>query len=162
MHMSNCATWRDHGNASLVAQSSLLLLVVLLLTSATKQIDDGSNRAETISTQKSCFGEGEQGSHFWEPGSRSAQVVYLEAPYVNNDLRLYDHRLPEHSLPATIVRLRDDMRAPSTAALLVLASICLEQPFCSAQAHGASTDPKDKAKYQAACPAYEHYARFPQ
>ncbi|KAK4962992.1 hypothetical protein LTR10_000619 [Elasticomyces elasticus] len=44
------------------------------------------------------------------------------------------------------------MRAPSTTALLVLASICLELPFCHANA--------DKARYAAACPAYEHYVRF--
>ncbi|EMC91598.1 glycoside hydrolase family 125 protein [Baudoinia panamericana UAMH 10762] len=48
------------------------------------------------------------------------------------------------------------MRAPSSTALLVLASLCLDQPFCLAQVHQDS-----KAKYQGACPAYEHYARFP-
>jgi len=52
------------------------------------------------------------------------------------------------------------MRAPSTAALLVLASLCLGTPFCHAKAEQDAA--KAKAKYQAACPAYEHYVRFPQ
>lgn len=55
------------------------------------------------------------------------------------------------------------MRAPSNAALLVLASLCLDQPFCFAQVQQSPIkDPAAKAKYLAACPAYEHYARFPQ
>ncbi|KAK4544941.1 hypothetical protein LTR36_003846 [Oleoguttula mirabilis] len=54
------------------------------------------------------------------------------------------------------------MRAPSNAALLVLASLCLDRPFCFAQAQqNPIKDPAVKAKYQAACPPYEHYARFP-
>ncbi|KAK0916068.1 hypothetical protein LTR02_000958 [Friedmanniomyces endolithicus] len=51
------------------------------------------------------------------------------------------------------------MRAPSTAALLVLASLCFETPLCHAKAEQDAA--KAKAKYQAACPAYEHYVRFP-
>ncbi|KAK5145745.1 hypothetical protein LTR32_002551 [Rachicladosporium monterosium] len=51
------------------------------------------------------------------------------------------------------------MRAPSTAALLVLASLCFETSFCHAKAEQDAA--KAKAKYQAACPAYEHYVRFP-
>lgn len=57
------------------------------------------------------------------------------------------------------------MRAPSTAALLVLASLCFDEQLCFANAqHNAPKDAasKSKAKYQAACPAYEHYSRFPQ
>ncbi|KAH9810510.1 glycoside hydrolase family 125 protein [Teratosphaeria destructans] len=50
------------------------------------------------------------------------------------------------------------MKAPSTAALLVLASLCLEAPRCHAQAQDTKAS---KAKFQAACPAYEHYARTP-
>lgn len=52
------------------------------------------------------------------------------------------------------------MRAPSTAALLALASLCYDTTFCLAE---AQQDPlKAKDKYKAACPAYEHYARSPQ
>jgi len=57
------------------------------------------------------------------------------------------------------------MRAPSTAALIVLAGICYDTTVCLAQ---AQQDPlvqqkkyKDK-QYKEACPAYEHYARYPQ
>lgn len=50
------------------------------------------------------------------------------------------------------------MRTPSTAALLVLASLCLEQTL--ATQHETLT--RSKAKYQEACPAYEHYSRFAQ
>ncbi|KAK3075217.1 hypothetical protein LTR53_001673 [Teratosphaeriaceae sp. CCFEE 6253] len=52
------------------------------------------------------------------------------------------------------------MRAPFTAALLVLAGLCLEQPVCHAKAHEQDAL-RAKAKYQAACPAYDHYVRFP-
>ncbi|RMX88176.1 hypothetical protein D0868_14861 [Hortaea werneckii] len=53
------------------------------------------------------------------------------------------------------------MRAPSSTALLVLASLCIDQPFCFAQAqHGPAKDPKIKAKYRDACPEYQHYSRF--
>jgi len=52
------------------------------------------------------------------------------------------------------------MKAPSTSALLVLASLCLDTPVCFAQLHQGPL--QDKTKYAAACPAYEHYARFPQ
>lgn len=55
------------------------------------------------------------------------------------------------------------MRAPSTAALLVLASLCHDTTVCFAE---AQQDPFKEAKlkemYRAACPAYEHYARFSQ
>ncbi|KAK5136603.1 hypothetical protein LTR08_002617 [Meristemomyces frigidus] len=54
------------------------------------------------------------------------------------------------------------MRAPSYGALLVLASLCCDQPVCFAQVQrNPVKDPAAKVKYQAACPAYEHYARFP-
>ncbi|WPH04570.1 Hypothetical protein R9X50_00746200 [Acrodontium crateriforme] len=53
------------------------------------------------------------------------------------------------------------MRAPSAAALLALANLYLDQHACSAETTPKSKDPKVKAKYQAACPAYENYARFP-
>ncbi|KAI7568718.1 glycoside hydrolase family 125 protein [Hortaea werneckii] len=53
------------------------------------------------------------------------------------------------------------MRAPSSTALLVLANLCIDQPFCFAQAqHGPAKDPKIKAKYRDACPEYQHYSRF--
>jgi hypothetical protein len=55
------------------------------------------------------------------------------------------------------------MRAPSTAALLVLASLCFDTKTCLAE---SQQDPlkesKAKDKYKAACPAYEQYARFSQ
>lgn len=55
------------------------------------------------------------------------------------------------------------MRAPSTAALLVLASICFDTKLCLAD---GQQDPlkeqKAKDKYKAACPAYDQYARFSQ
>lgn len=55
------------------------------------------------------------------------------------------------------------MRAPSTAALLVLASLCFDTKICLAE---GQQDPleeqKSKEKYKAACPAYEQYARFSQ
>lgn len=54
------------------------------------------------------------------------------------------------------------MRAPSTSALLVLSSLILDTPFCFADSHQDALKAKEKAKYLAACPAYEHYARFPQ
>ena len=55
------------------------------------------------------------------------------------------------------------MRAPSSAALLVLASLCFDLPVCFGQAkQDPLNDHKSKEKYKAACPAYEHYARFPQ
>jgi uncharacterized protein len=57
------------------------------------------------------------------------------------------------------------MKAPSTAALLVLAGLCLEQPLCLAQVQNdphKNPNTKDREKYKAACPAYEHYSRFPQ
>lgn len=45
------------------------------------------------------------------------------------------------------------MKTPSTAALAVLASLCLKET-------AALSD--KKAKYQEACPAYEHYSKYPQ
>ena len=54
------------------------------------------------------------------------------------------------------------MRAPSTAALLVLASLCYDTTFCLAEAQQDPLKEKSKERYKAACPAYEHYARFPQ
>jgi len=53
------------------------------------------------------------------------------------------------------------MRAPSTAALCVLASLCFEQAYCDEPKQNPLTDPRARAKILAACPAYEHYARFP-
>lgn len=50
------------------------------------------------------------------------------------------------------------MRAPSTGALLVLASLCYDATFCFAQQEPL----KPKERYRIACPAYEHYARSPQ
>lgn len=57
------------------------------------------------------------------------------------------------------------MRAPSTAALCVLASLCFDQAYCLGDHEGKQDpllDPRARAKILAACPAYEHYARFPQ
>lgn len=56
------------------------------------------------------------------------------------------------------------MKAPSTAALLVLAGLCYDTTFCFAQARqNPLQDKKAKEKqYKEACPAYEHYARFAQ
>lgn len=55
------------------------------------------------------------------------------------------------------------MRTPSTAALIVLASVCFDLRVCLAE---FQQDPlkehKSKDKYKAACPAYEQYARFQQ
>jgi meiotically up-regulated gene 157 (Mug157) protein len=53
------------------------------------------------------------------------------------------------------------MRAPSTAALCVLASLCFDQACCDETKQSPLTDPRARAKILAACPAYEHYARFP-
>lgn len=52
------------------------------------------------------------------------------------------------------------MRAPSTAALIVLAGLCYDAPFCLADAQQEPL--KAKERYKAACPAYDHYARSPQ
>lgn len=52
------------------------------------------------------------------------------------------------------------MRAPSTAALLVLASLCYETQFCHADLHQEAL--KEKERYRLACPAYDNYARVPQ
>ncbi len=55
------------------------------------------------------------------------------------------------------------MRAPSTAALLVLASLCFDTKVCLAEVQqDLLKDSKLKDKYKAACQAYEQYARFPQ
>lgn len=57
------------------------------------------------------------------------------------------------------------MKAPSTAALLVLAGICSDTTFCFAQAQQQNPLQEKKARekqYKEACPAYEHYARFAQ
>jgi hypothetical protein len=55
------------------------------------------------------------------------------------------------------------MRAPSTAALLVLASLCFDTKTCLAEGHqDPLKESKSKDKYKAACPAYEQYARFSQ
>jgi hypothetical protein len=53
------------------------------------------------------------------------------------------------------------MRAPSTAALLVLASICFETKVCLAE-QDPLKELKAKDKYKGACPAYDQYARFSQ
>lgn len=57
------------------------------------------------------------------------------------------------------------MKAPSTAALLALAATCYDTTFCLAQAQHQNPLQDKKAKeklYKDACPAYEHYARYPQ
>ena len=56
------------------------------------------------------------------------------------------------------------MKAPSTAALLVLAGLCYDTTVCFAQQNqNPLVDKKAKEKqYKEACPAYEHYARFAQ
>lgn len=56
------------------------------------------------------------------------------------------------------------MKAPSTAALLVLAGLCYDTSGCLAQAQqNPLQEKKIKDKhYREACPAYEHYARFVQ
>lgn len=55
------------------------------------------------------------------------------------------------------------MRAPSTAALVALASLCFDGAYCL-----GDNGPQEpiagsniKAKYLAACPAYDQYAKFP-
>ncbi|GAB7362246.1 hypothetical protein MBLNU230_g2271t1 [Neophaeotheca triangularis] len=58
------------------------------------------------------------------------------------------------------------MKAPSTAALIVLAGLCFDYTYCLGDSKGDGNqdplmDPKTKAKYLAACPAYEHYAKYP-
>jgi meiotically up-regulated gene 157 (Mug157) protein len=56
------------------------------------------------------------------------------------------------------------MRAPSFAALFALASLWLDQAVCLGEHEAkqdAINDPKHRAKILAACPAYEHYAKFP-
>lgn len=75
----------------------------------------------------------------------------------------FTHKL-YHLASSELSRLAlDKMRAPSSAALLVLAGLCLDQPYCFAQAQqDPLRDPNLKAKYREACPAYEHYAKFPQ
>lgn len=52
------------------------------------------------------------------------------------------------------------MKAPSNAALLVLAGLCFDTPVCLA---ANKQDPLkvNAAKYKA-CPAYENYARYLQ
>lgn len=52
------------------------------------------------------------------------------------------------------------MKAPSTAALLVLAGICSDVTLCFAQAQQKPL--QDKKLYKEACPAYDQYARFVQ
>ncbi|KAK3706933.1 hypothetical protein LTR37_012432 [Vermiconidia calcicola] len=53
------------------------------------------------------------------------------------------------------------MRPPSTAALLVLLGLCYDVTVCTAEAQqDLLSEQKSKEKYKAACPAYEHYARF--
>ena len=55
------------------------------------------------------------------------------------------------------------MRAPSTATLLVLASLCFDTTLCLAEEQqDLLKEQKSKEKYKAACPAYEQYARFSQ
>lgn len=56
------------------------------------------------------------------------------------------------------------MIVPSTAALLALACLCFDSGYCAAgDGHQRPLkSSKEKAKIMAACPAYEHYARFPQ
>jgi hypothetical protein len=81
--------------------------------------------------------------------------------YLNNTSRSIDssHRQQHH----TTLRQGIDsvMRAPSTAALCVLASLCFEQAYSEEPKQNPLTDPRARAKILAACPAYEHYARFP-
>lgn len=58
------------------------------------------------------------------------------------------------------------MKAPSTAALLVLAGLCYDTTVCLAQAQQQQNPLQEKKlkdkQYREACPAYEHYARFVQ
>ena len=57
------------------------------------------------------------------------------------------------------------MLIPSKAALLTLASLCFEQISAESNAERYQQilkNPKERAKYRAACPAYENYARQPQ
>ncbi|PNS18670.1 Meiotically up-regulated protein 157 protein [Sphaceloma murrayae] len=56
------------------------------------------------------------------------------------------------------------MLVPSKAALLALAALCFDQVACESNAERYQKilkDPKERAKYRAACPAYEQYARQP-
>lgn len=57
------------------------------------------------------------------------------------------------------------MLVPSTAALLALAALCFEQVSTESDAERYQNilkNPKQRAKYRAACPAYENYAQHPQ
>jgi len=54
------------------------------------------------------------------------------------------------------------MIVPSKAALLALASICFDVVVCAGDAQSPIKSPREKAKYRAACPAYDNYAKFPQ
>ncbi|GAM90210.1 hypothetical protein ANO11243_082510 [Dothideomycetidae sp. 11243] len=56
------------------------------------------------------------------------------------------------------------MLVPSNAALLALASLCFELVSGETYAERYQrilNNPRERAKYRAACPAYEHYARQP-
>ncbi|KAF2148915.1 glycoside hydrolase family 125 protein [Myriangium duriaei CBS 260.36] len=56
------------------------------------------------------------------------------------------------------------MLIPSKAALIALASLCFEQVSGESNAERYQQilkNPKERAKYRAACPAYEHYVRQP-
>ena len=54
------------------------------------------------------------------------------------------------------------MIVPSKGALLALAAVCLDVVSSAKGGQTPLKSSKDKAKYRAACPAYEHYARFMQ
>ncbi len=55
------------------------------------------------------------------------------------------------------------MRAPSTAALLVLTGFCFDIKLCLAEGEqDLLKTSTSRDKYKAACPAYEQYARFSQ
>lgn len=56
------------------------------------------------------------------------------------------------------------MIVPSVAALVALAGLCFDQGSCAAEEkthQNPFKDAKERAKYLAACPAYEHYAKHP-
>lgn len=54
------------------------------------------------------------------------------------------------------------MIVPSKAALLALSYLCFDQVACTSNSEKYQQilkNPVEKAKYRAACPAYEHYAK---
>lgn len=86
---------------------------------------------------------------------RSCRVLGTQQPHLVKHSRTVAIAL------ANLIRLGKrgqvrTMKTPSTAALAVLASLCLKETAA------LSDKGTSKAKYQEACPAYEHYSKYPQ